>query len=51
MKYSKEFKFEIVRKRKNNEYIPAMNGYSLKRWHNLIREWERMYDSLGEGRK
>ena len=48
MKYSKEFKLEMVRKRKNNEYIPAMNGCSLKRWHNQIREWERMYDSLGE---
>ena len=48
MKYSKEFKLEMVLKRKNNEYIPAMNGYSLERWHQKIREWERMYDHMGE---
>lgn len=48
MKYSKEFKLELIRKRKNNEYIPAMNGYSLKQWHQMIREWERIYDYLGE---
>ena len=48
MKYSKKFKLEMIRKRKNNEYIPVMNGYSLKRWHHLIREWERRYDYLGE---
>lgn len=38
MKYYKEFKLEMIRKRKNHEYIPAMNGYSLKRWHEKIRE-------------
>lgn len=48
MKYSKEFKLEMIRKRKNHEYIPAMNGYSLKRWNGMIREWERIYDCLGE---
>ena len=48
MKYSKEFKLEMIRRRKNHEFIPAMNGYSLKRWHHLIREWERIYDNLGE---
>lgn len=48
MKYSKEFKLEMVRKRKNNEYIPAINGYSLEKWHSHIREWERIYDCLGE---
>lgn len=48
MKYSKEFKLEMIRKRKNNEYIPAMNGNSLSKWHDKVREWERIYDILGE---
>lgn len=48
MKYSKEFKLEMIMKRKNNEYIPPMNGYSIGRWHERIREWERIYDCLGE---
>ena len=48
MKYSKEFKLEMIRRRKNHEFISAKNGYSLKRWHHLIREWERIYDNLGE---
>ena len=48
MKYSKEFKLEMIRKRKNHEFIPAMNGLSLKCWHNKIRIWERIYDYLGE---
>lgn len=48
MKYSKEFKLEMIRKRKNHEFIPAMNGCSLKRWHDKVRIWERIYDNLGE---
>lgn len=48
MKYSKEFKLEMVRKRKNKEYIPAINGSRLGIWHQMIREWERIYDNLGE---
>ena len=34
--------------RKNNEYIPAINGYTLSYTHHIVREWERIYDTLGE---
>lgn len=48
MKYSKEFKLKMIWMRKNNEYIPAINGYTLRYTHHIVREWERIYDTLGE---
>ena len=48
MKYSKKFKLKMVKKKKKGEYIPPMNGYSLKQWQKTIREWERIYDHMGE---
>ncbi|MBR1455498.1 MAG: hypothetical protein IJ593_12780 [Lachnospiraceae bacterium] len=48
MKYSKEFKLEMIQRKKKKEYIPVMNGYSQRRWGDVIRKWERIYDYLGE---
>ena len=49
MKYTKEFKLEMVKKKKNHEKIPYNSNYkSDKRWHEKIRKWEILYDKLGE---
>lgn len=49
MKYSKDFKLEMIKKRKNNEEIPSNSDYkSAFRWRDKIRHWERIYDKLGE---
>ena len=49
MKYSKEFKLECVRKRKEGIYIETPPG--CKKRHNFtkqVRIWSKIYDSLGE---
>lgn len=49
MKYSKEYKIKMIKKKKNGELIPYNNNYkSTERWHSQVREWERIYDKLGE---
>ena len=49
MKYSKEFKLECIRKRKEGIYIETPPG--CKKRHNFtkqVRIWSKIYDSLGE---
>jgi len=49
MKYSKEFKLECVRKRKNGIYIETPPGFKKRdNFMREIRKWSRIYDSLGE---
>jgi len=48
MKYSKEFKLEMIRKKRNGEKLPNPSNRKYKRWRGLIRKWERIYESLGE---
>ena len=49
MKYTKEFKLECIRKRKEGIYIETPLGF--KRRDNFLvhfRRWEKTYRSLGE---
>ncbi len=49
MKYSKEFKLECIRKRKEGIYIETPPGFKERDgFLNQIRHWSRIYDSLGE---
>ena len=49
MKYSKEFKLECIRKRKDGIYIETPPGYKDRDcFLNQVRKWSRIYDSLGE---
>ena len=49
MKYSKEFKLECIKKLKSGEYIETPPKIrKRKSFINQVREWERIYDSLGE---
>ena len=49
MKYSKEFKLECIRKRKDGIYIESPPGYKDRDcFLNQVRKWSRIYDSLGE---
>ncbi|MBQ6479174.1 MAG: hypothetical protein IJI44_07405 [Erysipelotrichaceae bacterium] len=49
MKYSKEFKLECVRKRKNGIYIETPPGFKKRdNFMREIRKWSTIYDSLGE---
>lgn len=48
MKYSKEFKLECVRKHKKGEYIKDLRGMKHKHFHEQVRRWTKVYDSLGE---
>lgn len=48
MKYSKEFKLECIRKYKNGEYIEDPPSTKHDTFHQQIRKWVRIYDSLGE---
>ena len=49
MKYSKEFKLECVRKRKEGIYIETPPGFKSRDcFLNQIRNWAHIYESLGE---
>ena len=49
MKYSKEFKLECIRKRKEGVYIETPPGFKERRYFlNQVRRWSTIYDSLGE---
>ena len=48
MKYSKEFKLEYVQRYKNGDFIKDPPGVNHKSFHEQIRKWVRIYDSLGE---
>lgn len=49
MKYTKEFKLECIRKRKAGEYIETPPGSKERdNFIRQIRNWEKIYDSLGE---
>lgn len=48
MKYSKEFKIECVKKYKAGEHIKDPPGVKHKHFHDQVRKWVRIYDSLGE---
>ena len=49
MKYSKEFKLECIRKRKEGVYIETPPGFKERRcFLNQVRRWSEIYDSLGE---
>ena len=49
MKYSKEFKLECIRKRKEGIYIATPPGFRERDcFLNQVRDWTRIYDSLGE---
>ena len=48
MKYTKEFKLEMLNKRKNGENTYKYAKCSKKCWENKIRRWERIYEQLGE---
>ena len=49
MKYSKEFKLECIRKRKEGIYIKTPPGFRERDcFLNQVRDWSKIYDSLGE---
>lgn len=49
MKYSKEFKLECIRKRKEGIHIATPPGFRERDcFLNQVRDWTRIYDSLGE---
>lgn len=49
MKYSKEFKLECIRKRKEGIYIETPPGFKDRDYFiGQIRRWSKIYDSLGE---
>jgi transposase len=48
MKYTKEFKLECVMKHKNGIHIEDPPGVKHKGFHEQVRRWSHIYDSLGE---
>ena len=49
MKYSKEFKLECIRKRKEGIRIETPSGFKDRdSFMSQVRRWTRIYDSLGE---
>ena len=49
MKYSKEFKLECIRKRKEGIYIETPPGFTCRdNFIGQVRRWSRIYESLGE---
>ncbi len=49
MRYSKEFKLECIRKRKEGVYIETPPGSKERRcFLNQVKRWSKIYDSLGE---
>lgn len=49
MKYTKEFKLECIRKRKEGIHIQTPPGFKDRgRFMDQVRKWERIYESLGE---
>lgn len=48
MRYTKEFKLECVRKYKAGERIDDPGGCKHHSFHECVRKWSKMYDSLGE---
>ncbi len=49
MKYTKEYKLECIRKKKKGEYIETPPQIKKrKQFRAQVRQWERIYDSLGE---
>jgi transposase len=49
MKYSKEFKLECIRKRKEGISIETPSGFKDRdSFMSQVRRWTRIYDSLGE---
>ena len=48
MKYSKEFKLECIQRYKNGDYIEDPPGIKHKTFYELVRQWNVIYDSLGE---
>ena len=49
MKYTKEFKLECIRKRKEGIYIETPPGFKVRdSFIGQVRKWSRIYDSLGE---
>lgn len=48
MKYTKEFKLEMLKKRKNGENTYKYAKCSKGCWIHAIRRWERIYEQLGE---
>ena len=49
MKYTKEFKLECIRKRKEGIYIETPPGFKVRDYFmGQVRQWSRIYDSLGE---
>ncbi len=49
MKYSKEFKLECIRKRKEGIRIETPSGFKDRdSFMSQVRRWARIYDSLGE---
>jgi len=49
LKYSKEFKLECIRKRKEGIHIETPPGFKDRDYFiGQIRKWEKIYESLGE---
>ena len=49
MKYSKEFKLECIKKRKQGIHIETPSGFTCRdNFMRQIRRWSKIYDSLGE---
>ena len=48
MKYSKEFKLECVQRYKNGDHIEDPPGAKHKTFYESVRQWNAIYDSLGE---
>ena len=48
MRYTKEFKLECVRKYKAGERIDDPSGCKHDSFHECVRKWSKIYDSLGE---
>ena len=48
MRYSKEFKLECVRQYKTGERIDDPGGCKHDSFHECVRKWSKIYDSLGE---
>lgn len=49
MKYTKEFKLECIRKRKEGIYIEIPPGFKDRDcFMNRVREWSKIFESLGE---
>ena len=48
MKYTKKFKLECVRNYKNGKPLINPSGCKYKSFHDMVREWVRMYDAAGE---